>query len=294
MSSISSLAGGGASLAALQQNLFQRLDSDSSGTISLNEFVAGAPKGVSADQATALYKKIDTNGTGALTSDQLAQGLAANKPDKSNSAGDPANLSSNLSGDVLSTIIQMLQQVQQQQSADASSATGTTNSTNTLSATSSTSSASASGTSSTDKLLTDLAALLNDISALGSSNNSYGPPSAQDIFSKLDKNGDGAVSKDEFVAGAPPGVSADQATSLFNSIDTSGTGSISEQQFADSLHNGPGNSQTADAASSSNTANSSDTSKSSDTLLLQLLQAIESYTSNSYSDNTNYNQVTTA
>jgi Ca2+-binding EF-hand superfamily protein len=45
-----------------------------------------------------------------------------------------------------------------------------------------------------------------------------GPQSPADMFAKLDTNGDGKVSRDEFVAGRPNNVSADQAGSFFDTI----------------------------------------------------------------------------
>lgn len=54
----------------------------------------------------------------------------------------------------------------------------------------------------------------------------------QSWFKKLDTDGDGEVTKAEFVAGRPKNVSEDQASSLFDKIDSGGTGEVNEQQFA--------------------------------------------------------------
>lgn len=60
-------------------------------------------------------------------------------------------------------------------------------------------------------------------------------PKPDDVFAKIDANGDGKVDKDEFVNGRPDGLSADQASSLFNQIDEQGTGSISKDRFTAQL-----------------------------------------------------------
>ena len=74
MTSVS--ATGLAALGLLRPNLFTKTDSDQSGTVSKDEFVANRPKSISESQAAELYAKIDTDGTDALTEDQLKAGLS--------------------------------------------------------------------------------------------------------------------------------------------------------------------------------------------------------------------------
>jgi Ca2+-binding EF-hand superfamily protein len=62
-----------------------------------------------------------------------------------------------------------------------------------------------------------------------------GEPSASDMFSSLDADGDGKVTEEEFLAAKPDDVSADQVAALFKTIDTEGSGSITENQFASFL-----------------------------------------------------------
>lgn len=62
-------------------------------------------------------------------------------------------------------------------------------------------------------------------------------PSAADLYTKMDSDKNGSVSKSEFVAARPEHASEEEATSFYNSIDTKGTGSITEQQLADSMQN---------------------------------------------------------
>jgi len=56
-----------------------------------------------------------------------------------------------------------------------------------------------------------------------------------DIIQKMDTNGDGSISKQEFVAARPSDVSENQATSLFDNFDSDGTGSLTEDQLAQAM-----------------------------------------------------------
>jgi Ca2+-binding EF-hand superfamily protein len=60
-------------------------------------------------------------------------------------------------------------------------------------------------------------------------------PDAAEMFSHLDGNSDGKVTKDEFVSSRPDDASAEMATKFYSSIDTDNTGSITEQQFAKAM-----------------------------------------------------------
>ncbi|MFZ2871120.1 hypothetical protein [Zavarzinia sp.] len=58
-----------------------------------------------------------------------------------------------------------------------------------------------------------------------------GAQATQSLFSKLDANGDGKVSQDEFVTGRPRETSESDAASLYAKIDEEGTGAPSEDQL---------------------------------------------------------------
>ncbi|QQR69190.1 MAG: EF-hand domain-containing protein [Alphaproteobacteria bacterium] len=103
MTSLSAISGGGmAHHAQMRQAMFSKMDSDGSGGISKDEFISARPKNVSEADSAALYAKIDTEGGNALTQDQLDAGMKANKPDGMGSMG------SNLSSDMLSSLIGLL------------------------------------------------------------------------------------------------------------------------------------------------------------------------------------------
>ncbi len=71
------------------------------------------------------------------------------------------------------------------------------------------------------------------ISLQGQSANSANASSPSDLFSRLDGNGDGEISKSEFeTALSGGGVSASSADTLFAKLDTNGDGSISESELA--------------------------------------------------------------
>lgn len=62
-----------------------------------------------------------------------------------------------------------------------------------------------------------------------------GPPDPSSFFDNLDTDGDGSVSKEEFVAGRPDGVSEEDATSFFDELDSEGTGSLTKDQFVEAM-----------------------------------------------------------
>lgn len=251
-------------LASMRQAMFSSMDTDGSGTVSQDEFVAARPDDVSETDASNLYASMDTDGTNALTEDQLDAGMEANKPDNSDTSG----LSTNLSSDLISSLMQLLQNMQ------TGAASATTADSSSSDSTSSVSSATGS------------------------------PPSAADMFSAMDADGDGSVTEAEFVSARPSDMSEEQATSLYNSIDTEGTGSITETQLADSMGAPQGppppppedsetvasstdtSSDTSSSSSTSSTTSSSSSSSANTTdLLAQLLEAIKAYQGQGYSSN---------
>ncbi|EME68587.1 suppressor protein SRP40 [Paramagnetospirillum caucaseum] len=66
-------------------------------------------------------------------------------------------------------------------------------------------------------------------------------PDAAELFAKLDGDGDGTVTRDEFVAGRPDDVSEEQATAFYDKIaeDSGGDADVglTQEQFATGLQN---------------------------------------------------------
>lgn len=77
--------------------MFSRADTNSSGGIELDEFVAGKPGHVSEEEAAAKFTELDTEGTGSLSQEQMAQ-------------GDPRRSSAQLSDESMSALLELTQQ----------------------------------------------------------------------------------------------------------------------------------------------------------------------------------------
>lgn len=61
---------------------------------------------------------------------------------------------------------------------------------------------------------------------------SFSSAQFEKMFTRIDTNADGAVTRDEFIAGAPDDVSADKAGSLFDKLDSEGSGALSQSDLA--------------------------------------------------------------
>jgi Ca2+-binding EF-hand superfamily protein len=62
------------------QDRYAKIDSDSDGSVTLAEFQAGAPQGVSEASQQELFGNLDSNGDGALTQDEFTTGLISGRP----------------------------------------------------------------------------------------------------------------------------------------------------------------------------------------------------------------------
>ncbi len=185
--------------------MFDALDTNGDGTVSKDEFVAGAPQGVTADQAGGLFDKISNGNGDSLTKDQFVSGFksvaSTDQDDAATSTASTASTTANSSADP-------------------------------------------------GALLDQLLATLQGGAQSGAAGSS--PPDPSQMFASLDSNGDGTVTKAEFVAGAPKGVSSDQASAFFDKISNGNGDSLSKDQFVSGLQNAgpPGSSGTTATASS--------------------------------------------
>jgi Ca2+-binding EF-hand superfamily protein len=73
---------------------------------------------------------------------------------------------------------------------------------------------------------------MSSVSSASSTNAAY-YASQKNLFSKLDTDENGTLSKDEFVSGRPKEVSKEQASTLYSKLDSSNSGAVSEDQFGD-------------------------------------------------------------
>jgi Ca2+-binding EF-hand superfamily protein len=228
--------------------LFSKLDTNGDGSVTRDEFVSGRPENVSEDQAGSVFDSLaasaSASDSSSLTQSQFTQALEKNGPPPPLSeASDSSSDSSSDQTSEQTLIAQVLAALQQ-------ALTSITDSSSTTSSTSSSSS-----------------------TASASSTNGRADPA--ELFSKLDTNGDGSVTRDEFVSGRPDNVSQDQASSFFDRLTSSSSDSsgMTQSQFVSAF------AQNAAASSSESSATTTSSSTSSTALLDQLLRAIDSYRS---------------
>lgn len=102
------------------------------------------------------------------------------------------------------------------------------------------------------------------------------PPKPEDVFNQADSDGDGTVTREEFIANRPDEVSEEQAGSMFDQLDSEGTGSLSKEDFIAAMEaNQP---EPPPMASSQGTQLSQS--------LLELLKSYKNYGSSASSDET--------
>ncbi|MGO8245410.1 EF-hand domain-containing protein [Rhizobium leguminosarum] len=192
-----------------------QLDSDGDGYVSKAEFVAARPSDVTEDQANTLFDSFDSESTGSLSVDALAEAMSAQQSQRPG-GDDLASLLSDLDTDGDGSISKdefvagRPSDVTEDQAGtlfDSFDSEGA-------------------GSLSVDALTEAMSA--------EQSQRSEGPPppppaeddQSQSLLSDLDTNGDGLVTLDEFMAGKPEDVTESQASQLFSLLDTSDTGSL--------------------------------------------------------------------
>lgn len=114
------------------------------------------------------------------------------------------------------------------------------------------------------------------------------PPSPGEMYDSMDADGDGSVTRAEFVAGRPEDVSEEDATAFYDSIDTEGTGSITRDQFSAARPPGGPHGPPPSGETGATTATDDETSEANGTsasdLVATLLSAIKAYASSNNID----------
>jgi Ca2+-binding EF-hand superfamily protein len=172
----------------LAQNLFAQIDGNGDGAISQSELEQAVTKaGGTKEAADALYAKLDPNGTGSVSEQQFSQSLFGALPHHHHHHGGTG-------------------------------AAGATDATD------------GSATGSAADALTSL------FNADGGGAAFSPLQIAQNIFTQIDSNGDGAITQGELEqAVTAAGGDKAGADALYAKLDPNGTGSVSEQQFTDAL-----------------------------------------------------------
>jgi len=113
---------------------------------------------------------------------------------------------------------------------------------------------------------------------------------ATELFGRIDTDGDGAVTQEEFVANRPDEMSEEQATAMWSQLDTDSTGSLTESQLVTAMASQappqgptpgppPGDS-TSSISSTAATEETDSTKETAESEPLQALRAaIQQYTS---------------
>ena len=225
-----------AAYSSTQRTMFNRLDSNSDGKLTKDEFVAGRPKDVSESQASALYSSIDSDNAGSISEEQFDASMP--------SGGSVGSMTSMLSSDAMAVLMAMSPQGGNLSASDIyaemdADGDGSVTEAEFVAA------------RPADISEEDATALYATIDTEGTGSITEaqfaesmpdGPPpggmppqeasSTEGAYDALDTNEDGTVSLEEFLAGRPDDVTEEQATALFESLDTEGTRSITETQFA--------------------------------------------------------------
>ncbi|CAN7295869.1 EF-hand domain-containing protein [Bosea sp. LjRoot9] len=225
---------------------FDTLDGDSSGSLSLDEFQSGAPKGTDTAKSEALFKAIDSDSDGSVTKAE----------------SDAFKAKAEKAGQQLQSFLFGLQSGQTSSASDSTTSDETdifsqidANSDGSIAKDEFTQAFSM-GTSDSTSALGDLFDAIDSDSdgsiskdeqtAFQDTLKAAGPPPPpppaqdassedsddQDIFSQLDANSDGSVAKDEFLSAlsSDKTASSDLLSKLFDAIDSDKNGSISKDE----------------------------------------------------------------
>lgn len=231
----SGIGGLGSFSSAQFEKMFTRIDTNGDGTVSKDEFVAGAPDDLSAEKAGALYDTLDSEGTGALSQSDLAtafQQMAASMQatmiqvqSLGGSRPDASDLFAKLDTDGDGAVSQD------------EFVAGRPDDVSEEDATALYSTLFGEGTESVDSE-TFVAAMQPPPPPSGGGGGGGGGDS-DEVYDALDTNKDGVVSRQEFLAGRPDDVSEEEATALFESLAGEDADSITAEQLAQGMQGPP-------------------------------------------------------
>lgn len=141
-----------------------------------------------------------------------------------------------LTGIGSSGLLSLWQLLKSQSSSSTSSSSSSTTTAATTTASATTSSSEASSSSSTQQLGTEVMNFLLGLQQVAPAEDEEGSSPISDLFGKIDTNGDGSLSTDEFSSFVQSvGGTSEEASALYNALDGNGDGSVSEDELATAL-----------------------------------------------------------
>lgn len=226
----SGIGGLGSYGSAQFEKMFSRIDTNADGKVSRDEFVAGAPDDLGADKAGALFDKLDQQGAGALSQSDLATafqqmtagmqaGMIQAQAGSMGGPPDAAELFDKLDADGDGTVSRdefvagRPDDVSEEQAGALF-----------------------------DKLFGEDSEGVDAQTFVAGMRPPSPPSGGQDgdeAYSALDTDGDGVVSRAEFLAARPEGVSEEDAVALFESLAGEDAQSITAEQFAQGMQGPP-------------------------------------------------------
>lgn len=230
---------------ARANSLFAKLDTDSSGGISEEEFTTGRPDDVTEEQAANLFDQLDSSSSGVLSTTDI-EGMGQDAPQKFSEE----------------TALSLIEQQEADSSEDTTSSFLTAMDTDGDGTITEEEFISARPDDVTEEMAQNLWNQMDtenagelsteEIEVAMTSSRAGGPPppssSEEDdeddltsIVSSMDTNGDGIVSEEEFLAARPDDVTEEMAQNLWDQMDTENAGELSTDEIEVAMASaGPG------------------------------------------------------
>ena len=200
------------------------IDTDEDGVVTRDEFIAGAPEDLSSEKAGALFDMLDTEGTGQMTISALSsafekmsgetQASVLQAQSEAGAPPDPSELFAQLDADEDGSVTREEFLAGRPDDVSEEQANALFDKI-----------AGEDGESVTEE---QFVAGMQPPSMGGEEG---GPPDLSQMFSDLDADGDGTVTREEFLAGRPDDVSEEDANALFDKIAGEDGESVTEEEF---------------------------------------------------------------